>query len=219
MKKYKYKLLIGITCFIIGIGLNVLWKEISIDIEKKIINKKVNVAKQAINEVECDDPSIIYENDIYSNFNYAYSITIPKEYIGYRSGCPNPNHGFGIDLDSFSQNYIYVDASYNALFWESFDDAINAYLQYLKNDKQITSVKLFQKKNIKLGGLPAVSFIIHYEKSGISMINETLLAFRKENSNIDIVYTLGLITTKSQYLDNKVILNKLQFSWKFHKLQ
>ncbi|MFY9225071.1 MAG: hypothetical protein WAQ98_20520 [Blastocatellia bacterium] len=218
MKKYKYKLVVGILCFVIGIGINILWEEIQVDVEKKMTKEEVNVVSQIESEFVCDDPPIVYEKGIYSNYDYAYSVIIPEEYTGYRSGCPNPNHGFGIDLDSVSQDHIYVDASYNASFWESFDDAINSSLRYLKDDQQITNVKLFQKKEVKLGNLPAVNFVIHYQKSGIPMVTEILLAFRKENSDSDIVYTLGLISTKSQYTHNRPILNKLLFSWKLQPL-
>src|SRR5207237_7799698 len=54
-----------------------------------------------------NDPSVskttVPEDDItvegrYSNFDYAYSVLVPKGMMAAGSPAPNPNHGFGIDL-------------------------------------------------------------------------------------------------------------------------
>jgi len=79
-----------------------------------------------------DDPPVskttVSEDDIivegrYSNFDYAYSVLVPKGMMAAGSPAPNPNHGFGIDLmhptstswttdEGWPHAYLWVDASY-----------------------------------------------------------------------------------------------------------
>src|SRR5947209_14876211 len=88
----------------------------------------------------------------YSNYDYAYSVRIPKGLTGFRAAAPAPNHGFGIALSEQPKSYVWVDASYNALFWKSFNDAIKAHIGYI-NDKGVNA-KLVRKERSRIAGLP-----------------------------------------------------------------
>jgi hypothetical protein len=125
-----------------------------------------------------------------------------------------PNHGFGIDLSKEDKAQVWIDASYNSLEWASFDDAINAELDYLK-DKDVSDIKLVRRTSTRLPGLRAVRFVIDYKRSGLPMVQEVILAFRNAN---DVVYTLGLRTTAVQYSEDRKVLNELQKTFRLEPL-
>jgi hypothetical protein len=75
----------------------------------------------------------------YFNYDYAYSVAIPRGMIGY--GACYTNHGFGIDLTNPASNewvkeegnpkaFLLLDAYYNAGDLKSFDEAIKQSMQF-----------------------------------------------------------------------------------------
>jgi hypothetical protein len=69
----------------------------------------------------------------YYNYDYGYSVLIPAGLTGFRAAAPAPNHGFGITLSEKPESSVWVDASYNAADWKSFDDAISSYISGIKD--------------------------------------------------------------------------------------
>lgn len=156
----------------------------------------------------------------YSNYDYAFSIAVPRGMIGF-GGCAT-NHGFGIDLSNptssqwFWQSaspraYLYIDASYNSANLESLDEAVRTEMRFLEEDK-VTNIVLVSKTRTHLGGLPAVHFTIHYNISGEAMVKDMVLAFRKEQSE-EIVYTISLTTALGRYQKDKEVMRRMQKTW------
>ena len=154
----------------------------------------------------------------YSNYDYAYSVNIPKGLTGYRAAAPAPNHGFGITLSEQPKSSVWVDASYNAAFWKSFDDAIQAHIGYI-NDRGVNA-KLERKERATIAGLPAIRFVIEYQAkdSNEQMIDETILAFRKGPGGVGIVYILELDAPRSRYQRDRDTLVAVHRSWNLRRL-
>ena len=160
----------------------------------------------------------------YSNYDYAFAVEVPRGMIGFGS-CVT-NHGFGIDLsnpssglwanqEAFPKAYLYVDASHNSLFWESFDAAIRGEMSYL--DDKATHIVLVRRTRTRLAGLRAVRFIVHYRKDDEEMVRDEVLAFRKEKW-ADYVYTIGLTTPLSRYEKDKAVVTEMQNTWRLQQL-
>jgi len=121
----------------------------------------------------------LVEKDRYSNYDYGYSVRIPKGLTGVRSPSPFPNHGFLIELSEHPKASVSVDASYNAAEWRSFADAINAHKRYFK-DEVGGEVSVVARVPAVLGGLRATRFMMKRTESGPDTeLQEVLLAFRR----------------------------------------
>jgi hypothetical protein len=163
----------------------------------------------------------------YFNYDYAYSVAVPRGMIAY--GACHTNHGFGIDLMNPTSNewmkergnpkaFLGVDANYNAGDLKSFDEAITQSMQFT-NQERVTDIALVSVIRTHLARLPAVRFVIHYNQSGAAMIEDRVIAFRKESGKqIDILYSIELKTPQSRYARDKEVVSQIQSSWRLHRL-
>jgi hypothetical protein len=166
-------------------------------------------------ETERDDTRV---EDRYYNYNYGFSVDLPKGMIGVRSPAPMPNHGFVIDLenpqasksDRNSSSTLSVEASYNSAMWESFDDAIKDELNWVSEGGN--RIKSLSKIPICLAGLRAMRFVQVYENNRGLAINDVTLAFRKEHGE-EVIYTIYLNTPLSRYEQDKSAVVYLQKTW------
>src|ERR1044072_1048241 len=126
----------------------------------------------------------------YSNYDYAYSVRLPKGLTGLRSPSPFPNHGFAIQLSDNPKASISVDASYNAAEWTSFDDAIKFHKDSFKREVG-GEVNLVAQAPAVLGGLKAIHFTMK-PRASTSKVREVVLAFRKAPGEVGIVYEIAL---------------------------
>ena len=69
----------------------------------------------------------------------------------------------------------------------------------------------------RLGGLPALRVVAHYEKDGEEMVSDEIVAFRRDDDGADglasVVYTLDLSTTLANYERDRYFLEAMQKSW------
>jgi len=155
----------------------------------------------------------------YANFNYAYSVLVPKGMVGATSPAPLPQHGFGINLlkpssGSLSEKggwpkaYLWVDGSYNSLMWNSFQDVINENLRWKKGKYNL--VRLIRRDTTHLGRLPAVRFVTAYRDAGEEMIEDQIISFRHQG---DIIYSISLCTPESRYDEDKRWVVEMQRTW------
>jgi len=93
----------------------------------------------------------------YSNYDYSYSVRIPRGMTGMRSPSPFPNHGFAIQLSDHPEASVTVDASYNAAEWKSFNDAIEVHLDIFKR-KVGGEVSIVARVPTTLAKLRAIRF-------------------------------------------------------------
>jgi hypothetical protein len=155
----------------------------------------------------------------YSNYDYAYSVFVPKGMVGLRSPAPNPNHGFVIRLRGEAKAELSVDASYNAAEWDSFDEALNADLDRFKRETG-SEVSILTRRFVVLGGLKAIHFALHSEISVANepMIRDVILAFRNDPGGVGIVYEIALTTPARRYERDRQLVTQLQKSFRLKAL-
>jgi len=151
----------------------------------------------------------IVVKDQYSNYDYAYAVRIPKGLTGSRSPSPFPNHGFVIQLSDHPNATLAVDASYNAALWNSFEEAIEAHKEYFKDDVG-GEVSVVAQAPAVLGRLKAILFLMKPQTADTSEVREVLLAFRKADGEVGIVYEIILTTSTSRYDKDKHLIDDLQ---------
>jgi hypothetical protein len=146
----------------------------------------------------------------YSNYDYAFSVRIPKGMVGYRSAAPKPNHGFVIRRAT-GTNEISVFANYNASEWRSFGDVTQAHLRSFKQETS-GDCKLLKQTPTMMGGLKALRFVIRSTPSGASkpMILDSVVAFRKVPGEVGIVYEISLTTPESALSRGDRLLRLIQ---------
>ena len=153
--------------------------------------------------------------DQYSNYDYAYSVRIPKGLSGSRSPAPFPNHGFVIQLSDHAS--LAIDASYNAALWHSFDEAIEAYKNNFKREVG-GEVSVVAQAPAVLGKLKAVRFLMKHKSAATPEVREVLLAFREADGEVGIVYEIALTTSSSRYDKDKRLIDDVQRTWKLKSL-
>jgi hypothetical protein len=153
----------------------------------------------------------------YSNFDYSYSVVVPKGLIGRRSRSPSPNHGFIINLPFDGR--LVVDASYNSAEWHSFDEAIKAHSDLFSEVTQ-RPVMVSSRRRSQLGNLKAIRFKLQSTSSQTneSIIRDILLAFRPVPNEVGIVYELALTTPSSPYGKHKALLEQMRMSFRLKSL-
>jgi hypothetical protein len=128
---------------------------------------------------------------VYSNIDYAYSVKVPEGVIGFQAPPPSPNHGFGFPVEKTGN--LWVDASYDSLYWETPEVAAEASIGYL-NEEAESGVQEIERVTMRLGSLPALRLVIKYtDKSGTEIAEILIRAIRKSKykDNVGIVYTIG----------------------------
>jgi hypothetical protein len=79
----------------------------------------------------------------------------------------------------------------------------------------ISNIQVTRLTYGRLSRLRAVRIVVSYNKSGSSMIEDEIIALRKER---DIVYTLQLRTTAARYSEDVKVLNQLQRTFRLERL-
>jgi len=167
-------------------------------------------------QTDASEENMIVEGR-YANFDYAYSVLVPKGMIGVGSPAPNPNHGFGINLInptsvSWTKARLWVDATYDSMEYGSPDDEMRSCLDWLR--EKHSKVRLISKTATRLGRMRAARFVVAYEESGEAMIEDRVIAFRNQlGEDSDIIYSVDLITPASRYTLDKKSALEMQQSW------
>ena len=163
-------------------------------------------------------PDYVVVKDVYSNYDYGFSVRIPKGLIALQSPAPFPNHGFAIQLADQPSAVLSVDASYNAGEWSSFEDAIKAHVDIFKRELGY-DVNIVDRVQTVLGGLRAIRFTIKPTISGPTdfKVREVLLAFRRVRGEVGIVYEIVLTTLNSRYNKDKYLVGDLKRTWRLKR--
>jgi hypothetical protein len=211
--KFLSRLLSALLTFVIGVSGTSWWYLL----RREPALKVPSLSKPTINGpvlVEETTDTWAHEQGVYFNPEYGYSLTIPDGLIGYRSPVPLPQHGFAIDLSKPDDAHVWIDGAYNAAEWASLKDAAKDNLNYL-NAHNVSDIRVTSLTYGRLSRLRAVRIVVTYNKSGLSMIEDEIIALRKER---DVVYTLQLQTTADRYSDDVKLLNQLQRTFRLEPL-
>jgi hypothetical protein len=156
----------------------------------------------------------------YYNPDYGYSVVIPKTLTAHALSGPASNHGFGIDLHLNPPAYLWVDASRNDQRWENLDQAVEARISDVK-EKNGSHIVVLERERTRLAGLRAVRFTLRYDtpESRDPMVQEVVLAFRKEDNGVDLVYTIGLTAPEYLASRNHKFIEQIKKTWKLKPLR
>lgn len=219
---FKSKCLFSLLALMVSFGLGLLvFKLVNFFIKdnesvSKIVisfSDKSHLSKAIpFDEISITDKSneIPFRN-FYSNYEYAYSVSIPTGLAAYKNAPPQPNHGFRLFLSEQPKSFVFVDGSYNALFWTSLYEAANFNLECIKENS--SDVEILSRIDYRLQNLKAVRMKVKYKSSDTNEvgIKDIILALRKQNggSDIEIVYKLELTTPINNYPKNVVSFEQI----------
>lgn len=223
-----FKLFVAAATFALGLAAAGLWPR-----QRVHVSAPPAVAAPARAEVSVRDTAAEEETDegprrfagVYENYVYGYSVRLPAGVVASGSAPPAPDHGFGIDLGDpgstawngrpdFPPSYLYVDGSYNSYDWERLDDAVESRLEFLREKGR--GVRVLSRAETRLGGLRALRVVARYERGGVEMMSDEVVAFGEEASP---VYTLSLTTPRSKYERDRPVLEALMEGWRLQPVR
>jgi len=159
-------------------------------------------------------------HDQYTNCDYGYYVSLHAGVVAHASHSPNPNHGFLVALPDVGRTatastddsrFIWVVANYNATDYETLSDIAKAELDVTGKGKQ--GFRVVTRDSTKLAGLPALQFMLEYDAGGSHILEEQVIALRK-----DIVYTLGLRTLQADHETDEEEFAKIRVGFRLFKL-
>jgi hypothetical protein len=223
------RFLAGSLAFVIGIGVSGLTQFARQRLVEQRESVKSEVDLSASHKKTSESAAIAnipeYEFCVegrYANFDYAYSVLVPKGMMAARNGIAS-NHGFGVDLlhptsvswvkerDSPKAS-LWADASYDSAEIGTPDGEIKESLKWLR--EKYAQVRLISKAPTRLGPLRAMRFVIAYEEGGEAMIEDQVVAFRSQlGDDSGIIYSIDLRTLASRYDRDKQAVVEMQRSW------
>ncbi len=144
----------------------------------------------------------------YGNCDYGMFMLLPAGVVAHDTLPPSPNHGVAIPLpnvDSTSEidiskaaRYVWVNAEYNSsdssLDSSSRQGTVAFYISSFLEGKHGTVTK----QSARLGSLPATRLKVIYQTRNGVVVEELIFAQRA-----NIVYELGLKTTKTSYQEDR----------------
>ena len=135
----------------------------------------------------------------YYNCGFGYAFSIPKGFIGRGSPDGSPQHGVGIPLPGRPESYVWVDGSFSGIDWQTLEDASKSYQEALS--RRAKGVSKVESRATRLGRLPALRLTFSYPAEGAEyrFIEEVILALRRSKEEAEIIYTIGLKTSESDY--------------------
>jgi len=155
----------------------------------------------------------------YLNDQFGYVTTIPKSVAAHPASGPAAKHGFVIDLHVTPGAYLWVDGSRNDQGWKSFDDAVNARIDDIK-EAGGSHIVVLEKERTHLAGLRALRCTLRYDTpdSRDPTVQELLLAFRKTDTGADMVYTIGLTAPEWLRTRHQKLIEEIRKTWKLRPL-
>jgi hypothetical protein len=155
----------------------------------------------------------------YLNNEFGYVTTVPKSVAAHPASGPAAKHGFVIDLHVNPRAYLWVDGSRNDQGWKSFDDAVNARIDDIK-EAGGTHIVVLEKERTHLAGLRAFHFTLRYDTpdSRDPTLQEVIVAFRKTENGTDLVYTIGLVAASWLHARHHKLIEEIRKTWKLRPL-
>lgn len=154
--------------------------------------------------------------DLYRNYEFAFTITIPHDLIGYGAALPLPDHGIGIVLSWEPRSYIYAGADYNSHLYETLETAKSDHIKWITRD----SISVVSVKDLPtvIDDIESIRFAVRHTCPNLNgiYVDDYVLAFRPDNS---VLYTISLLTTEERYSKDKIILEKLARSLRMDEIE
>jgi hypothetical protein len=156
----------------------------------------------------------------YSNYDYGYYVILPSGFIGHGCHSPAPNHGFltalpGVARTQYTsskyERFIWVNAEYNSLEFNSLAEAADRLAKYMGEDKK--GFRQVAKEPVRLNGTPAVRIQAEYVGPKGKVIEEEVLTLRA-----GILYEIGLKTTDQNYVTDHERYRRILAGFRFWRI-
>jgi hypothetical protein len=148
----------------------------------------------------------------YTNGDYGYTVTIPRNLTAFRASAPAPNHGFDINLSEAPQSYLWVDASFDVL---EYSGTLAEWTVHSLRERGASKATIRNQSSTSLGGLSAVRIIIDYELKGAAMVSETVNARRgPKGKGVGIVYSINLECAKKRFDQDSGVVEMIRREWR-----
>jgi hypothetical protein len=152
----------------------------------------------------------------YINWEYEYSVRIPKGFTAYDGRDEARHSGFALPLDKTLQSAIFVSADPNSTEYNTLGEAAKRDVEFLQQQGKKIEAQTITKSD--LGTLNAVLLVVTYTCHGSSNrhIKSSMLALSPDKR---FLYTLELYSPVEQYHGNRAMLDEIIKSWKtIHEL-
>ena len=166
-----------------------------------------------------DNSKLVSYTHRYSNYEYAYTVSIPAGFTGIGPAAPFPQHGIGITLSKRPKSYVWLDGSYNSLEWESLEQATDKHLKWLADDRN--ELILLKRQSINLQNLAAMRLVVRYKSLATNeiRIQDIVIAFRSYGGErLGLTYSLGLIAPAVRYDEDVKTFEQIIAKWRQRKL-
>lgn len=203
---YKYRLEIGYP------------KETAADEAEKLVNKVVSsfqvnggTRNPNLGYMEDEEDLVDYSNTLtVRNKTYGYTLEVPEF---WETGMGGYSYG-NSDDDYLSYSFLGGSFVIVADKDESYEDAVKSMDQYNKNNQQTDSDYKYAASDVKVFGVPARKYVIHYERGDIPL-EITQYVFSKDG----VTYMLNLslydaVRTESNLQDMQKAFESLRFNGK-----
>jgi hypothetical protein len=151
---------------------------------------------------------------------YAYRVTVPAGFTGYRDAAPAPAHGFAIDLGPGAWNRISVQGLYNAAEYPSAQIVAERTVAWITD--KADSIEEPQFRAVALGGLPAVELVVRYrdKETAAARVCRSVAAIRriKPTDTMGIIYEIMLDASAESFVKGGVIYETLVSSFRLDPL-
>jgi hypothetical protein len=152
---------------------------------------------------------------IYADKKYGYSVRLPSGINGFHPAPPAPQHGFGVIFHGGSDDYLWVNAEYDALYLGTSARAADEESDALSKKYSVAIAKNLPSA---LSGLSAQDVILE-NRAGAGRVNyiHLIVAYRGIPGEVGIIYTIGL-RQKAKSADAETLFSALVGSFKTAEL-
>jgi hypothetical protein len=150
----------------------------------------------------------------FSSESYLYSIALPEGLSCCHDPAPNPVHGCLMTLPGKRESRLWVDGSYNALDFNSAEDALRSLVG--GELAAGTTLTVLRHAPAKLGGLEAVRMTLRIQKQGggEATIEDRVVALAIREGREDLLYTVGFTGPEAEYSQYEKTFSRIVASWK-----
>jgi len=155
----------------------------------------------------------------YANYEYGYSLTIPRGLVGLSPPAPWPQHGIEIRLAGNHYAHILTNADFSAVDYPSLDAAVDSDLREPRQNS--TETQLVSRRRARLRSLEAMRVMVRYKEavSGTTFVEETITAIRRAKGPEEgVLYTIRLVTPEQRYQNDRKVFESILRSWRFRPL-
>jgi len=149
----------------------------------------------------------------YRNNNFGYSAVIPFPLKGKTEVPADLEGGVLISLSSDPSHYIWLGANYNTARFNSLQQAMNSYLDWLKNDG--AKILAVSRRRAHIGRLRAERITVRYKSdSETTWTKDLLLAIKIQQDEEGTIFQIEMNTTDADYSRDRIVFDEIVQSWR-----